>query len=957
MLPTIADMRPWADPETVAIGRLPMHPPRQPTAKRLRRSLNGRWTFRRYDSPDAVPASAVGGAAADLVDRRGWTSMPVPANWTLHDPTDPPIYTNVQMPFAGPPPRLPERNPTGVYRRAFTIAAGWLDDDVILHIGGAESAHAVYVNGAFCGYGTDSRLASEYDITSHLTAGDNELAIVVVKFSAHSYIEDQDQWWMAGLHREVYVEARPKVRLVAVDARCDHTPEGVGGADVRTTVTGIAEAELRYTVRTRIETERGRVVSRAHAPVPRRFARPYFFAGHTARTQHAVDGVQPWSAESPTRYRLVAELRDDRDRVVDTVEQLVGFRRVEVRDGSLLVNGERIWIFGVNRHDHHPVRGKAVTVEDMRADLLAMRRANITALRCAHYPNDPRLLDLCDELGMYVIDEANVEAHAYNTSLCDDPRYRSAWLARVARMVERDRNHPSVIVWSLGNEAGYGANHDAAAGWVRHADPGRPLHYEPAVFHTNWVDGGLPATDLVCPMYPTIESIAAYEGPRPLIMCEYSHAMGNSNGSLADYWDVIEASPHLQGGFIWEWKDHGILTRLPNGKRGRAYGGQFGEEIHDGNFVADGLMSADLQPHPAMQEVAWVHRPVAVAPGARGKVSITNRRSFTTLDDLRAEWELLIDGEVVQRGALDVGTIEPATTVDVPVPVARPDRADAHLTVRWYQRRTTPWASAGHLVAWDQLALTPPPKNRGFRADSARHREQNRVVRSIEPVLSIFRAPVDNDGFKLMDVDFDGGSDALRRWRELDVDRRSADELVGHEHGREELDDGSVRHHHRVVIPTELADLPRVGVTIELPRRFSRWRWYGRGPLENYPDRNRGAVLGTFEGDLDNPPYLVPQEFGLRTDCRWIEVLDGDEAVRIEALEPAVLHMSATRYRTADLFEAAHETDLRRARATVVHVDVAHRGLGTASCGPDVLDRYRLAPGTYEFSYRIAGAG
>ncbi len=954
MLPTIGVTRPWCDPETVSIGRLPMHPPRAALPRRRRR-LDGRWVFRRYDRPDDVPTSAVRGTAAELAERRGWTTMPVPANWTLHDQSDPPIYTNVQMPFAGPPPQLPDRNPTGVYRRSFSVAARWLADDVILHVGGAESVHAVYVNGAFCGYGTDSRLASEYDITEHVVAGQNELAIVVVKFSAHSYIEDQDQWWMAGLHREVYVEARPTVRLLDVDARVDFTPDGEGRAEVRTTVAGVADRDDRYRVLTRVETMRGRVVSLADAPVPRRHARPYFFTGHTSRTEHAVADAQPWSAESPTRYRLVAELRDERDRVVDTIETLVGFRRVEVRDGSLLVNGERIWVFGVNRHDHHPTRGKAVTVDDMRDDILAMRRANITALRCAHYPNDPQLLDLCDELGMYVIDEANVEAHAYNTSLCDDARYRSAWLARIARMVERDRNHPSVIVWSLGNEAGYGANHDAAAGWVRAADPSRPLHYEPAVFHTNWVDGGLPATDLVCPMYPTIESIAAYDGRRPLIMCEYSHAMGNSNGSLADYWDAIEASPHLQGGFIWEWKDHGILTRLPSGKRGFAYGGQFGEEIHDGNFVADGLMSADLHPHPAAQEVAWVHRPVAVHATADRTLAITNRRSFTPLDDLRAEWELLVAGEVVDSGPLDVGEIVPGTTIELPMPVALPSEPDAQLTVRWFQRRATPWAPAGQLVAWDQITVTAPPKNRGFQTPRAGFREQNGLS-AAAPVLTVFRAPVDNDGFKLMDVDFDGGSDALRRWRALGVDRLPADELVEHHHDVDVLDDGSEVHHHRVVVPTELSDLPRVGVTIELPRRFDRWRWFGRGPLENYPDRNSGAVLGTFDAPLDEPPYLVPQEFGLRTDCRWMELRDSaDGCVRIEALEPAALHMSATRHRTADLYAAAHETDLRAALRTIVHLDVAHRGLGTASCGPDVLDRYRIAPGTYEFGYRFSG--
>ena len=568
-----------------------------------RRALDGRWQFRLFDHPDRVPATAVTKPA----DGAAWTTVAVPGNWTLQDVGDLPQYTNVQMPFPGPPPRLPDRNPTGVYRRTVRIPSGWLDRQVVLHIGGAESVHALYVNGAFAGYGTDSRLASEYDITSHLHAGVNDIAIVVVRWSAQSYVEDQDQWWMAGLHREVFVEARAAVHLTHLV--CDAGLDAAAGTLTATaTLGGLQPPDTGWQVRFSVETLGGRRLGAAiTGRVRSKFERPYVFTGHTATAGFRLPDVEPWSAESPTRYRVVAELIDPNDAVTEVHTQLVGFRSVEVRDRQLLVNGEPIWIFGVNRHDHHPTRGKAVTVADMRDDLLSMRRNNITALRCAHYPNDPRLLDLCDEIGMYVIDEANLESHAYNTSLCDDPRYRSTWLARGARMVERDRNHPSVIVWSLGNEAGYGANHDALAGWIRHVDPARPLHYEGAVFHDGWVDGGQAASDLVCPMYPTIESIEAYgrsgRGDRPLIMCEYSHAMGNSNGSLADYWDVITARPGCRAAS----SGSGRTTVCSPGSRTANAGtptAASSETIpHDGNFVADGLMSSDLQPHPAMQEV------------------------------------------------------------------------------------------------------------------------------------------------------------------------------------------------------------------------------------------------------------------------------------------------------------------------------------------------------------------
>ncbi len=896
--------------------------------------------------------------------------MAVPGNWTLQGVGDLPQYTNVRMPFHGPPPRLPDRNPTGVYRRTMRIPQRWLDRQVVIHVGGAESVHALYVNGEFVGYGTDSRLASEYDITSFVHAGVNDVAIVVMRWSAHSYVEDQDQWWMAGLHRSVFVEARGAVHLgsLVCDAglREPAAPDAVGTLDVRATIDGLAPPGPGWRVRFGVETLRGRRLGRPKTvDVPHRFATPYLFSGHTAAASFELPGIEPWSAESPTRYRVTAELLDPDGGVAEVHAQLIGFRSVEVRDRQLLVNGEPVWIFGVNRHDHHPTRGKAVTLDDMRDDLLAMRRHNITAVRCSHYPNDPRLLELCDEIGMYVVDEANIESHAYNTSLCDDPRYRSTWLSRGARMVERDRNHPSVILWSLGNEAGYGSNHEALAGWIRRTDPSRPLHYEGAVFHDGWVDGGAAGSDVVCPMYPTIDSIAEYGrnglGDRPLIMCEYSHAMGNSNGSLADYWDVITTTPGLQGGFIWEWKDHGLLTRLPSGKRGFAYGGQFGDEPNDGNFVADGLMSSDLQPHPGVQEVMWVYRPVVVS--LRGDtLKITNRRSFTDLADLAATWELLVAGDVVASGSLDV-EVAPAASVELPMPCEVPNGPDAHLTIRWAQRRTAPWAPKGHLVAWDQLTLRKPDQPNPTPEFGANFSLGARMAPNFGPdggpQLALFRAPMDNDGFKLLpDLGrrIGVGGDGLGHWIDAGIHHQRADDLVDHHHDLVVLADGSELHTHRVTIPDHLDDVARVGVTFELRPGFDRLRWYGRGPLENYPDRNRGAVLGVWESEVDESPYLVPQEFGLRTDCRWFEFVDSSsgDLVRLDVLEPTSMHVSATRFTTDDLYGAAHETDLRPRRTLVIHADVAHRGVGTGSCGPDVLDGYRIRPGTFRFAYRLA---
>ena len=586
-----------------------------------RRPLDGRWSLEMFERPDSVPAAAI------TAERRpSAVVVDVPGNWTMQDLggfVDLPHYTNIQMPFPGPPPALPERNPTGVYRRSLPVPSSWLRGRVVIHVGGAESVHAVYVNGEFAGYGTDSRLPSEYDVTDYVRGGDNDLAIVVVRYSASSYIEDQDQWWMAGLHRSVWVEARPTVHLADVPVRTGYDEaSGIGEVAASAVVDFGSAPAPGWVVRARLTDPDGRQVGVVQqAPVPFEHARPYLFSGFSTTATWEVPEALAWTADTPHCYAVTFELLDPRGRVRQEERQRVGIRSVEVRDRQLLVNGRPIWVFGVNRHDHHPDRGKAVTRDDLRADLALMRAHNITAVRTSHYPNDSAFYDLCDELGFYVVDEANIECHGYNRSLCNDERYRSAWLDRGARMVTRDRNHPSVILWSLGNESGYGTNHDALAGWIRRADATRPLHYEDAIRIEGWDDGGGTATDVVCPMYPEVEDIRDYgtrgAGARPLIMCEYSHAMGNSNGSLADYWDTIASTPGLQGGFIWEWKDHGLRQRRPDGTDRLAYGGQFGDEPNDGNFVADGLVSADLEPHPAMREVAWVYRPVVVSKHAR----------------------------------------------------------------------------------------------------------------------------------------------------------------------------------------------------------------------------------------------------------------------------------------------------------------------------------------------------
>ena len=995
MLPAIGTIAPWADPTITAIGRHRMHVPLGGTESI---SLDGQWSFERWDHPGLVPESAINGPAPT-------TTVSVPGNWTLQDTVDLPHYTNVVMPFAEVPPHLPVISATAVYRRSISVPAG--DDRVFVRIEGAESVHAVYLDGAFVGYGTDSRLPSEYEITERVRSDDStnsagsehDLAIVVVRYSAQSYLEDQDQWWMAGLHRSISLEIRPRTHVHDVVCEVDYDPTDASGRlDV------ICEVEPDTGGLPRDWTTRVRIIDPTGAPiaeptlqrVPHRAHATNRFDGHRTRHRHRIEIARPWSAESPDLYRVEVDLIDADGEVVDSVHTRCGLRRVEIRDRRLLINDRPVWIFGVNRHDHHPDRGKAVTEEDMRADLVAMRAHNITAVRTAHYPNHHRFYDLCDELGMYVIDEANVEGHAFNTSICHDERYRSSFVERGARMVQRDRNHPCVIVWSLGNETGYGANHDAMAGWIRRVDPSRPLHYEGAVFHgdhhdpdgvlpldvgranadpvfdpadanPNWIDGGRHASDLVCPMYPPIGAIAQYGrdglGDRPLIMCEYSHAMGNSNGSLADYWDVIGSTPGLQGGFIWEWKDHAL--RDPSTGRLR-HGGDFGNEPNDGNFVADGLMSADLEPHPGLCEVAWVYRPVVteIISDATGHlVRIANRRSFRDLDDLRARIELVIDGAIAATDELAVPAVAPHDHIELPLPdtVAEALRAGLDdgddtsviVTVTWELRDDTWFAPAGHLVAWDQTVLST--RSTAFDAPIDSPPGPATLTSPIE--ATIIRAPVDNDGFKLMPDSWESigvGGRALWRWLDTGLFERPASDAVDCQSQVSDLDGGQL-HRHRVTIPDDLADMARVGVRFAIERRFEQVTWFGRGPGENYPDRRRGSMIGIWHGAVDQMPYLIPQEYGLRTDTAWLACTDpaAGDTIWIRAIDPVMLHMSVVDHTAEELYAAPNAADLVPGPWRWVHIDIAHRGLGTASCGPDVAPHHRIAPGVYEFAFWI----
>ncbi len=1001
--------RPWVTPELTSVGRLPMHA----VPHRDRIELDGRWRFQLLHTPEEE-------LAAD------WREIDVPGCWTMQGTFDLPHYTNVQMPFPGDPPHLPDVNPTGIYERDFDVPAQWLAGRrIVLHVGAAESVLIASVNGEQVGISKDSHLAAEFDVTSLVHAGANAISLRVVKWSDATYTEDQDQWWHGGITRSVYLYATPRVHLADVRVNAGLTDDLRTGtfqllADVA--FDGV-ESEPGWTVEAKLgdlalltaivpiaNKGPGPRVSRADSePLSRhRFdmvakmvsvgldpagqaewdklapmMRPPLDGRAEARAE--IPDVRRWSAEQPHLYPLHVVLRSPAGDAVEEVDLRVGFRRIEIEGVHLLINGAAVLVRGVNRHDFDQHTGRVISVESMRADLVAMKQFGFNAVRTAHYPNDPAFLDLTDELGLYVIAEADVEAHAFIDRICDDPRYLNAWVDRAARMVRRDKNHVSVILWSLGNESGHGTNHDAMAGYIRRYDPSRPLHYEGCIRWDWFSDQRI--SDLVPPMYPPISAIVAHARSgrqmHPLIMCEYSHAMGNSNGTLAEYWDAIESTDGLQGGFIWEWWDHGLVQRLPDGTSRWAYGGDFGDQPNDGNFCLDGLNWPDLTPKPAMWEHRQLAAPVRVSAGpeslSRGSVELTNRQDFTGLDWLRASWELTADGEMVARGDLPLSGVGPGKTATVQLPGWKPPVSDGRavwLTIRFRTAAAQAWAPAGFEVCWAQLPVAAGipelerPSVRPTPSGEIKLDAEGLLVHELlaaAPRLSLWRAPTDNDRI--------AGLTAL--WRQWGVAHLSRTvKNVEHEAGRvvvtaeertasgiavdqetryQALEGGGVLVHETVRIPADLADLARVGIVLEVVAGLEKVEWFGRGPVETYPDRRRGAAVGRWLSTVSEQfvPYIRPQENGGHADVTWLEISDGGgRGLHLGLDRPR--QVSATHFRAEDLAAAAHEVELAARPETIVHLDASHRGLGTASCGPDTLPQYLVGPGTYEWSWMIA---
>jgi beta-galactosidase len=1054
----------WASPEETAAGRLPMRTTflaapdlasalDAEKARDWRFDLDGRWRFRLFDSPAAVPDEV---DDADF-DDRNWKDVDVPGCWPLQG-FDAPIYTNVRMPFDGEPPAVPEANPTGVYRRKIRLPAGWHKRRVILHVGGAESLVIVHLNGRRLGFAKDSRLPSEFDLSGVLQPGYNCLTLIVVRFSDASWLEDQDHWWLAGLHREVFLYTTAPTHLADVRVDADWA-DGTGQLAVRAAVDGPGAGTPGWQVRVNLLKPSGGAVLRrpltADVPVrdvstPRRdLVSGIVWGGTVAELEAASRTVKPWTAETPELYRVSVELLDPKGRVVEATSVRCGFRRVAIEDGLLTVNGVPVTLRGVNRHEHDEVHGKTVSPETTRLDLELMKRHGFNAVRTAHYPNAPEFYDLCDELGLYVVDEANVESHARQHSLAADARYEHAIGERVRRMVRRDRNHPCVILWSLGNESGHAPVHDAAAAWIRAADPSRPVHYEGAI-QLAWdaLEGGplaahlgagrgtgpggfdVTATDVICPMYPSLAAlerwVAEYAADKPLIMCEYSHAMGNSNGSLADYWALIEAHPQLQGGFVWDWVDQGLqLPPLEDpdadeegavlpGHPGWGFGGDFEPEgtPNDANFCINGLVFPDRTPHPALLEHRALASPIAMEGFERGRLKLRSRLEHTNTEHLELRWVVTVGGEPVADGRVKAPKLKPGETGSVALRFPKPQGpagTEAHLSVRVHLRGAQPWAPAGtELGAW-QTAL-PVSTRRAKRAAPVVERlslaespeglhatcgdlevvldAQTGAVRRLGTqgdallrgplAVDLWRAPIDNDGVRLQPEP----SGVLPKWRDWGLAHLLAEHsrpTIRHREGREihvsqrarlatgsgqRLEhrrtlslgiDGVLRIDETVRVPAELDDLPRMGVAFRIAPACSRLQWFGRGPHENYRDRNASALLGRWSGDVADAfvPYIVPQACGNHTDVRWFTLTD-PKGRGLAVVPPPGGEFSALPYDDATLEAARHVRDLEPDDYVHVHVDRMQRGVGTGACGPDTLPAHRVGPGLWTWRWALA---
>ena len=1004
----------WEQPEVFAVNRLPHRASLWPYssveaaaergASEYVKDISGEWKF----SWSKTPAERPDGFWTAEYDDSAWGTISVPGNWEVLG-YGVPIYTNVNYPFPKNPPFIPhDDNPTGCYRHTFTISKEWSERRTILHFESGLAAMYVWVNGHEVGYSQGTKTAVEFDITDYLVEGENLLAVEGYRWSDGSYLEDQDFWRLSGFDRGVKVYSVDKVRIadafVIGDLDASYR-DGLYSADVALQNTdakqfsGVVEVELRD----------------AEGKVVKRLSKAVNIASNGEQVvdlSFKISKVNSWNYEKPYLYTSIITLKDSNGRVVEATSLRTGFRKVEIRDAQLLLNGKRLMINGVNIHEHNPATGHVIDRELMLKDITLMKQYNFNAVRTSHYPQPTQWYDLCDEYGILLVDEANIEAHGcgtgYDKSYVDfHPSHRAEWKAahhdRVQAMVERDKNHPSVILWSMGNESSDGEVYGEMYEWIHNRDRTRYVQLEQGYSG--------PHTDISCPMYPSMEEFRRWaerkDARKPYIMCEYAHAMGNSTGNLRDFFDIMALGKHMQGGFIWDWVDQGIDAVGRDGRHYWGYGGDFGAWMypHDENFCCNGVVSPDRTPHPGLNEVKKVYQDIRfeLLDAAKAKVRIYNDYLFTNLSDYEFAYSLHSDGELVANRKLDDVKCAPQSYVDVTLPILLEGEGEVLLQFAAMQRAEHPLIPRGHHVASEQMIIAqynfertvPEGKLEIEKGDGwlvayasdedetgvlfntktgalVRYVSAGRDIVSQLPEPWFWRAMTDND--------FGAGMQrTLNVWRtnrrkSLGATVEESDNMV-RVRGEYYLVDAPSKY---VVTYTFMADgslqveaeweregeyvpeLPRFGMRMILPADYKQFTYYGRGPWENYEDRKESAFLGIWQQSTDEQlfQYVRPQESGNKCDVRWLELRNGEGlGIRIEGLQP--LSVSAMPYRSEDLDpgfakKQMHYSDIEPRREVVLQVDLAQRGLGGDNAwGAQPMDRYRLTADRYYYGYVI----
>ncbi|MGC8865545.1 MAG: glycoside hydrolase family 2 TIM barrel-domain containing protein [Bacteroidales bacterium] len=1015
-----AQLPEWQDPQTVAANReparawfIPAPSENLALAGELRDnpnylSLNGTWKFLFLEKSADIPQ----GFQQNDFDITRWKDMQVPSNWELQG-YGWPIYVNIAYEFTShpQPPQLPtDYHPVGLYKRTFRIPSQWEERQVFLVLGAVKSAVYVYVNGQKVGYSEDSKLPAEFDITPFLNkTRENYLTLEVYRWSTGSWLECQDFWRISGIERDVFLYSTPRVRIRDFFARTTLTHEYRDGLlDLDVNIKSYDTALCRDTRLTiKLYDEDNKLIYNDIRPLARNRS------NEVLHFRQIFPDIKAWSAETPHLYRLTMTLTGKGGATLESVAQSIGFRTSEIKKGQFVFNGKPILLKGVNRHEHDPVSGHVVSRASMRKDIELMKQHNINAVRTCHYPNDPYWYQLCDEYGLYVIDEANLESHGMGygeRSLAKDTIWKTAHLNRVLRMVERDKNHACVIFWSLGNEAGDGVNFDACYDAVKQRDPLRPVHYERA-------EGGR-NTDVYCPMYPSVpylEKWASKPQPKPLIMCEYAHSMGNSTGNLVDYWNTIKSHPQLQGGFIWDWVDQGFLRIDSQGRRYFVYGGDYGPATlpSDSNFLINGLVFPDRTPHPALQEVKKVYQYIDLswAPSGKNEIRVSNQYAFYDLKNTVLNLELLINGVSRAKASIPVLSVPPGTAIHIPLPASLniPYTTEDEVFLNVSLALSQPWGllPEGHILATEQLLLQEPsPKGETLSFGTIKMLDVKDLLtiqgkdfeyvfdkHSGQPIQIIFKkkqflAQAPQPAFWRAPTDNDFGNGMPQRckvWKELSKDLTVREfRAIQEESGRVVIQsvydleetgfelaytytvraDGELQvdYHLRPLPQTDLAkvpELPRVGTFFRLPAQFDRVKWYGRGPHENYIDRKTSAFVGMYESTLNDlyVPYIRPQENGYRTEVRKL-ILQSADGSGLLIMGKPYFSFSALPYSLASLdytsSAARHTVDLRPSGFAELFLDYGQTGVGgDDSWGARPYPQYTLMPGEYSYSFSI----